>query len=495
MAAALGEGAHAALHLPALVLQQVDVAQAADALAEGDVVVVDERQSGSSRTGLRGDGLGQLAQRQHDVGEAVLDHGARHAVDGAALGGLAEDAPAGGAHGAGALGAVAAHAGQDDEQRALAPAGGDVGDREVGARAQAADRGLVGQPRLARAVEAKVGAAGGDERGAGLELVAEGGLADVQGDMRSRRAASEPVKPAGMCWTIRVPSPRRAGSAGSSWASARGPPVEAAMTTARGAPVAGTAPRGAGAAWPLAVAVADERRGGRLGDGLAQALGEVLGEGVEGLADRRLGHEVEGALGQRVDRAGAVGGREGADDDDRHVGRAVLLQGAQDAEAVEAGHGEVEGHGVGPRGAALRERLVAVAGGAHHLEAGSTERAAEDGAHERRVVGDDDAGGGGHRWLGGDLGAEAEEPGWAEQHDQAVVELDDGVDRGLVGGREALELVGVDGDDLVDVVDDDPGELRRGLDDDDLLLGDVLAAARSRGATRGRRRGRSCRAG
>ena len=58
--------------------------------------------------------------------------------------------------------------------------GGDVGDREVGARAQAADRGLVGQPRLARAVEAQVAAAGGDEGGAGLELVAEGGLADVQ---------------------------------------------------------------------------------------------------------------------------------------------------------------------------------------------------------------------------------------------------------------------------------------------------------------------------
>jgi hypothetical protein len=154
----------------------------------------------------------------------------------------------------------------------------------------------------------------------------------------------------------------------------------------------------------------------------------------------------------------------------------VLLEGAQHAEAVEAGHGEVEGHGVGPRGAALRERLVAVAGGPHHVEAGSTERTAEDGAHERRVVGDDDPGGGGHGWLSGDLGAEAEEPGGAEEHDQAVVELDDRVDRGLVGGREALELVGVDGDDLLDVVDDDAGELRGGLDDDDLLLGDVVAA-------------------
>ena len=76
-------------------------------------------------------------------------------------------------------------------------------------------------------------------------------------------------------------------------------------------------------------------------------------------------------------------------------GAPFSLQGAQHAEAVEAGHGEVERHGVGARGAALRERLVAVAGGAHHLEAGSAERAAEDGAHERRVVGDDDAGGGG----------------------------------------------------------------------------------------------------
>ena len=114
------------------------------------------------------------------VGQAVLDDRARHAVDGAGLGGLAEDAPAGGAHGAGALGAVAAHAGEDDEQRALAPHGGDVGDREVGARTQAADRGLVGQPRVARAVEAQVAAAGGDEGGAGLELVAERGLADVQ---------------------------------------------------------------------------------------------------------------------------------------------------------------------------------------------------------------------------------------------------------------------------------------------------------------------------
>ena len=169
------------------------------------------------------------------------------------------------------------------------------------------------------------------------------------------------------------------------------------MTTARGAPVAGAAARGAATAWPLPLPCRERASPRRLGDGLAQALGEVLGEGVEGLADRGLGHEVEGALGERVDRAGAVGGREGADDDDRHVRRAALLEGAQHADAVEPGHGEVERHGVGPRRAALRERLVAVAGGAHHVEAGSTERTAEDGAHERRVVGDDDAGGGGHR--------------------------------------------------------------------------------------------------
>ena len=234
--------------------------------------------------------------------------------------------------------------------------------------------GLVGQPRLARAVEAKVGAAGGDEGGAGLELVAKGGLADVQ----RRHAIQARRQRAGEAGRHVLDDQRALAQAGGQRGEQLGERARAAGgggddDRARGA---GDGHRAAGRGCGVAVdgvAVADERSRGRLGDGLAQALGEVLGEGVEGLADRGLGHEVEGALGQRVDRAGAVGGREGADDDDRHVGRAVLLEGAQHAEAVEAGHGEVEGHGVGPRGAALRERLVAVAGGAHHLEAGSSQ--------------------------------------------------------------------------------------------------------------------------
>ena len=51
---------------------------------------------------------------------------------------------------------------------------------------------------------------------------------------RSRRSASDFVKPTGMCWTIIVPSPRRAGSLGSSSATAR----SARQSTAR-APAAG----------------------------------------------------------------------------------------------------------------------------------------------------------------------------------------------------------------------------------------------------------------
>ena len=61
-----------------------------------------------------------------------------------------------------------------------------------------------------------------------------------------------------------------------------------------------------------------------------------------------LGDEVERALGQRVDGAGAVGGGEGGDDDDRDRLGLAGAQRAQHAEAVEARHVQVEGHRVGP---------------------------------------------------------------------------------------------------------------------------------------------------
>ena len=169
-------------------------------------------------------------------------------------------------------------------------------------------------------------AAGGDERRAGLERSPRRPPGRAGGDMRSSRAASEPVKPARHVLDDQGAAPRRPGSAGTSSASARGPPVEQAITTARGGAGRGRGGarcRGAAWPWPLPLPLPTSRRGRAPGDGLAQPLGEVLGEGLERLADRGLGHEVEGALGERVDRAGAVGGREGADDDDGHVGRAA----------------------------------------------------------------------------------------------------------------------------------------------------------------------------
>ena len=60
----------------------------------------------------------------------------------------------------------------------------------------------------------------------------------VRPEELSSRVASDAVKPGGMCWTMTVPSPRSGGSAGTRLASAFGPPVEQAMTTARLGPPA-----------------------------------------------------------------------------------------------------------------------------------------------------------------------------------------------------------------------------------------------------------------
>ena len=100
-------------------------------------------------------------------------------------------------------------------------------------------------------------------------------------------------------------------------------------------------------------------------------------------------------------------------------------------------------------GAAQRERLVAVGGGADDVEALAAERVGQHAAHEPGVVGDDDArrsprwrvrasgsGRGGSSSAGGGEAALG-----VEQDDQAVVDLRDRLDRVGVGGRDALELV------------------------------------------------------
>src|SRR4029079_207777 len=67
-----------------------------------------------------------------------------------------------------------------------------------------------------------------------------------------------------------------------------------------------------------------------------------------------------------------------------------------------------------------------------------------------------------------------------ERDEAAVVDLGDRLDRLRVGGRDGLELVARDGQDLFDVADEDAGLAGPGLDDDDLAevgIGDGKAHA------------------
>ena len=123
------------------------------------------------------------------------------------------------------------------------------------------------------------------------------------------------------------------------------------------------------------------------------------------LAQRGLGDELEGALGQRVDGVGALGGGERGHHDDRHGLGLAVAQRPQHAEAVQPGHVEVERERVGPVLAAQHERLVAVGGGADDGEALPRERVGEQPPHQARVVGDDDAACAGRAGLGRAIGA------------------------------------------------------------------------------------------
>ena len=94
---------------------------------------------------------------------------------------------------------------------------------------------------------------------------------------------------------------------------------------------------------------------------------------------------------------------------------------------------------------------------------------------------------------GGDVQT-GEKPVRIQQDREAVAELGDRVHVGRVGGRDVLELGVLDGQDLLDVVDDDTGGAGLGLDDDDLGDGGALKLA-GRAARPGRTRARSCRGG
>ena len=168
------------------------------------------------------------------------------------------------------------------------------------------------------------------------------------------------------------------GSLGRSAASARGPPVEVAIRRLRLGD-----PAGAAGARPSSACVTDAAVAGGAGSSRREretaswTFATRLSVNASRLSSRgRLGDEVEGALGERVDRARPVGGGEGGHDDHRDVALRAAAQRPQDAESVEARHRQVERHRVGALALAQRERLVAVAGAADHLDAGARQRAA-----------------------------------------------------------------------------------------------------------------------
>ena len=178
----------------------------------------------------------------------------------------------------------------------------------------------------------------------------------VRSELRSRRAASEPVNPGGMCCTIKVPAPRRAGSLGSRAASARGPPVEVAMTTVRAQSSPPDRDGGRATCAPLV---------GRADDASAASRTFVTRFSVNA---SRLSPTAGLGTRSNAPSASASTARapwDGENAETTTTGRRVPpgLQATQHAEAVETRHRQIERHRVRALPLAQGERLVAVGGG------------------------------------------------------------------------------------------------------------------------------------
>ena len=95
--------------------------------------------------GARSDTARDLVGRKHCAGQASVEHGPRHAPDGAAGLVLGDDRAAAGDHARGAFDAVTAHAGKHDAERAGAVHRADGGEHWVDRRHAATARAAVGQ--------------------------------------------------------------------------------------------------------------------------------------------------------------------------------------------------------------------------------------------------------------------------------------------------------------------------------------------------------------
>src|SRR3954453_11991856 len=302
-------------------------------------------------------------------------------------------------------------------------------------------------------------------------------------DALSRRAASDVVKPAGMCCTITVPAPSGAGSCGTSRASAAGPPVDEAMTTSGLEP---TGPRAG-------------RRAGEIGpghSGAACAAGAGAGRAMrrrsEPAAARTLS-ESSATNALSASPAPGLATRSNAPSESASTARAPWAGENADTTmtGIDGAPGRLSSRRTPiPSMPGMWRSSVIVSGRSrrHSSSASSPSFACpttskpasvracvstrrmrpESSATTTRVAGAFVIGSG-----SGQLGAGEDALG-VEQDDQAVVDLGDGLDRRAAGGGDRIELGVLDGEDLLDVVDDDAGHVGGGLDDHDLAaLGGV----------------------
>src|SRR3954470_6793947 len=301
----------------------------------------------------------------------------------------------------------------------------------------------------------------------------------------SRRGAGAVVRPAGMCCTITVPAPSGAGSCGTSRASAAGPPVEDAMQTSGLAPPAAARAGRIGAARPGAAGA-----GAGVGAG---ATGRAMRRRSEPAAARTLS-DSSATNALSASPAAGLATRSNAPSESASTARAPWAGENADTTmtGIDGAPGRLSSRRTPiPSMPGMWRSSVIVSGRSrrHSSSASSPSFACpttskpasvracvstrrmrpESSATTTRVAGGAVVIGSGS----GQLGAGEDALG-VEQDDQAVVDLGDGLDRRAAGGGDRVELGVLDGEDLLDVVDDDAGHVGGGLDDHDLAaLGGV----------------------
>ena len=410
----------------------------------------------------------------------------------------------------GTLEAVVAHSGHHDEQRSLAEDACGVA-RSSGRRADAGRRSRARRCRLHAPVggEAQV-LATGREQGDAPDRAARRrrlrGRCSVE--LWSRRAASDLVKPAGMCCTISVPMPSCAGSCGMQLGQRPGPPVEVAISTAlRTLERTGRRRRGPGVAGGARRRVV--RLAGRLGAGRAAS---------SDLLDERSPRTRRGPRRPRAWRPGRRRPRRARRPRARPVW-ARRQRRRSPASSGRPGCCRARRTPMPSRPGIARSSISASGCSRSHAASASSpfaalptiwtpardERRGDDLSHHRAVVGDDDAGAG--CWSTSVVVPSSTTAACAARSpmpEKIVLGLSRTTRRSSslaiasissesAPGTSSKSIV-LDGQDLFDLVDDHAGGLVAGLDDHDLRAA-RSAPSRARGGRRGHRRGRCGRAG